>query len=142
MWKLALITFEYEWPPSIKSSNNTEFMYIRRSTVKKNLQMIPIYGIKEAPDRAIKGSDLPLSKVSSLILLGEILSKSRLRFPLPNRHWLKYRSKSHRVPHNDLYFAGLNLEADQPPQDFFDYHLSLLYCHDRNKHQHIWIRIF
>ena len=64
----------------------------------------------------IRTRDIPI-KVSSLILLGETLSNSRLRFLFPNCHWLKHRSKSHRVSHGGLCFVGLSLEANQPSQD-------------------------
>ena len=50
-------------------------------------------------------------------LLREILSNSTFRFPSLNHHWLKYRSKSHRVPYGGLCFVGLSLETNQLPQD-------------------------
>ena len=136
-WWPTLITYEYEWPPSIKSPNDTEFLDIRRSTVEEDPQRIPIYGTKGGTRLSYKRVWLSSSKVSSLILLGETLSNLTLRFPFPNRHWLKYRSKSHPVPHGGLCFASLHSEADQPLQDTFDPHLSLHRYNDINKHQQI-----
>ena len=106
------ITFEYEWPPSIKSPNDTELLHIRRSTVEEDPQRIPIYGTKGGTRLNYKRAWLSSSKESSLILLGETLSNSTLKFHFSNRHWLKHRSKSHRVPHSGLCFADLSVEAN------------------------------
>ena len=116
-------------------SNDIEFLDIRRSTVEEDPQRIPIYSTRGDTRLSYKRVWLSSSKVSLLILLGETLSNSSLRFPFPNRHWLKHWSKSHRVSHSGLCFASLHTETDQPLQDTFDPHLSLHCYHDRNNHQ-------